>query len=145
MGRTRVTAPLNGVVLTMRPWERVGEWLDAGETFVLLGSTDHLELEARVSQRHIDRVRIGQEVRLKVEARPEHTFVARVTEIAPQAEAGATEEEEPTFVVRARIDNSEQLLRPGMQARAKIVGDRRPLGWIVIRPLVEWMQLRFWR
>jgi hypothetical protein len=32
-----------------------------------------------------------------------------------------------------------------MQARAKIVGDRRPLGWIVIRPLVEWMQLRFWR
>jgi len=143
--RTRVTAPLSGVVLTMRPWERVGEWLDAGETFVLLGSTDNLELEARVPQRHIDRVRVGQEVRLKVEARPEHMFVARVTEIAPQAEAGASEEDEPTFVVRARIDNSEQLLRPGMQARAKIVGDRRPLGWIVIRPLVEWMQLRFWR
>ncbi len=145
VGRTRLTAPLNGVVLTMRPWERVGEWLDAGETFVLLGSTDRLELEARIPQRHIDRVRVGQEVRLKVEARPEHMFVARVTEIAPQAEGGATEEEEPTFVVRARIDNSEQLLRPGMQARAKIVGDRRPLGWIVIRPLVEWMQLRFWR
>jgi RND family efflux transporter MFP subunit len=143
--RTRVTAPLSGVVLTMRPWERVGEWLDAGETFVLLGSTDDLELEARVPQRHVDRVRVGQQVRLKVEARPEHTFVARVTEIAPQAQAGASEEDEPTFVVRARIDNSEQLLRPGMQARAKIVGDRRPLGWIVIRPLVEWTQLRFWR
>ena len=143
--RTRVTAPLSGVVLTMRPWERVGEWLDAGETFVVLGSTDDLELEARVPQRHIDRVRVGQEVRLKVVARPEHMFVARVTEIAPQAVAGATEEDEPTFVVRARIDNSEQLLRPGMQARAKIVGDRRPLGWIVIRPLVEWTQLRFWR
>ncbi len=145
VNRTRVTAPLSGVVLTMRPWERVGEWLDAGETFVLLGSTDNLELEARVPQRHIDRVRVGQEVRLKVEARPEHMFVARVTEIAPQAEAGASEEDELTFVVRARIDNSEQLLRPGMQARAKIVGDRRPLGWIVIRPLVEWTQLRFWR
>ena len=65
--------------------------------------------------------------------------------IAPQAEARATEEDEPTFVVRAQINNSEQLLRPGMQARAKIVGDRRPLGWIVIRPLVEWTQLRVWR
>ena len=144
VGRTRLTAPLNGVVLTMRPWERIGEWLDAGEVFVLLGSTNDLELEARVPQQHIDRVRVGQEVRLKVEARPEHTFVARVTQIAPQAEPGERDEE-ATFVVRAWIDNSEQLLRPGMQARAKIVGDRRPLGWIVIRPLVEWMQLRFWR
>jgi RND family efflux transporter MFP subunit len=144
VGRTQLRAPVDGVVLTMRPWERVGEWLDAGETFVVLGSTDNLELEARVPQRHIDRVRVGQRVRLKVEARPEHTFVGRVTEIAPQAEAPA-EGGESTFVVRAGIDNSGQLLRPGMQARAKIVGDRRPLGWIIIRPLVEWMQLRFWR
>jgi membrane fusion protein (multidrug efflux system) len=145
VARTRLTAPVGGVVLTMRPWERVGEWLDAGETFVLLGRTDELELEARVPQRHIDRVSPGQEVRLKVEARPEKTFVARVTEIAPQAERPEEDATEPTFVVRARIDNEEGLLRPGMQARAKIVGDRRPLGWIVIRPLVEWMQLRFWR
>ncbi|MEN8145816.1 MAG: GAF domain-containing protein [Gemmatimonadota bacterium] len=142
--RTRLRAPVAGVVLTMRPWERVGEWLDAGETFVLVGRTDELELEARVPQRHIDRVRVGQRVRLKVEARPEHTFVAEVTEIAPQAEAGDGLNE-PTFVVRARIDNSRQLLRPGMQARAKIIGDRRPLGWIIIRPLVEWIQIRFWR
>jgi len=145
LDRTRLRAPVSGVVLTMRPWERVGEWLDAGETFVLLGRTDELELEARIPQRHIDRVRPGQEVRLKVEARPEHTFVARVTEIAPQAEPSEDGVSEPTFVVRARIDNDAGLLRPGLQARAKIVGDRRPLGWIVIRPLVEWMQLRFWR
>ena len=142
--RTQLRAPVAGVVLTMRPWERVGEWLDAGETFVLVGRTDDLELEALVPQRHIDRVRVGQQVRLKVEARPEHTFIGEVTEIAPQAEAGEGDAE-PTFVVRAGIDNSRELLRPGMQARAKIVGDRRPLGWIIIRPLVEWMQIRFWR
>lgn len=144
LGRTRLRAPVGGVVLTMRPWERVGEWLDAGETFITIGQTDELELEARIPQRHIDRVHVGDQVRLKVEARPEHTFVGRVSEIAPQAQA--TEPgEESTFVVRARIDNSEQLLRPGMAARAKIVGDRQPLGWIIVRPLVEWMQLRFWR
>ncbi len=144
LARTQLRAPVGGVVLTMRPWERVGEWLDAGETFVLIGRTDDLDLEARIPQRHIDRVRVGQRVRLKVEARPEHTFSGEVTEIAPQAEAGDGTEE-PTFVVRAGIDNSRGLLRPGMQARAKIVGDRRPLGWIIIRPLVEWIQIRFWR
>lgn len=145
--RTRLRAPVQGVVLTMRPWERVGEWLDPGDTFVQLGRTDELELEARVPQRHIDRVEIGQPVRLKVAARPEHTFVGQVFEIAPQAEVSDAADPlaEPTFVVRARIDNSRALLRPGMEARAKIVGDRRPFGWIVIRPLVEWVQLRFWR
>lgn len=145
--RTRLKAPVQGVVLTMRPWERVGEWLDPGEIFVQLGRTDELELEARVPQRHIDRVEIGQPVRLKVAARPEHTFVGRVVEIAPQAEVADAADpfSEATFVVRARIDNTGALLRPGMEARAKIVGDRRPFGWIVIRPLVEWIQLRFWR
>jgi multidrug efflux pump subunit AcrA (membrane-fusion protein) len=144
LDRTQLRAPVGGIVLTMRPWERVGEWLDAGETFVVLGRTDRLELEARIPQRHIDRVRLGQEVKLKVEARPEHTFIGQVTEIAPQAEREEGDDES-YFVVRAGIDNSGQLLRPGMQARAKVVGDRRPLGWIIIRPLVEWMQIRFWR
>lgn len=144
LDRTKLRAPVGGVVLTMRPWERVGEWLDAGDTFVVLGRTDQLELEARIPQRHIDRVRIGQEVKLKVEARPEHTFVGHVTEIAPQAELEEASGDS-YFVVRAGISNPGQLLRPGMQARAKVVGDRRPLGWIIIRPLVEWMQMRFWR
>lgn len=145
--RTELRAPVDGVVLTMRPWERVGEWLDAGDTFVLLGNTNRLELEARIPERHIDRVRVGHRVRLKVIARPEHTFVGEVTRIAPQAEVdGETGEAVgPTFVVRAGIDNSRQLLRPGMEARAKVVGERRPLGWLIIRPLVEWMQLRIWR
>ncbi len=146
LARTELRAPVDGVVLTMRPWERVGEWLDAGDTFVLLGSTNRLELEARIPERHIDRVRVGDRVRLKVISRPEHTFVGEVTRIAPQAEVGeATDGAGSTFVVRAGIDNSRQLLRPGMEARAKIVGERRPVGWLIIRPLVEWMQLRFWR
>lgn len=145
LARTELRAPVDGVVLTMRPWERVGEWLDAGDTFVLLGSTNRLELEARIPERHIDRVHVGDRVRLKVIARPEHTFVGEVTRIAPQAEVGETDAARSTFVVRAGIDNSRQLLRPGMEARAKIVGERRPVGWLIIRPLVEWMQLRFWR
>jgi RND family efflux transporter MFP subunit len=142
--RMELRAPVAGTVLTMRPHEKVGEWLEPGETFVVLGRTDGLELEVRVPQQHIDRVRVGQPVRLKVEARPEHTFVAHVTQVAPQAEPDG-DSGQRTFVVRAGIDNGRNLLRPGMQARAKIIGDRRPLGWMLVRPLVEWIEIRFWR
>ncbi len=141
--RTQLKAEVAGVVLTPRPQERLGEWLSAGETFVVLGRTDRLEVEARVAQRDIERVRPGQRVRMKVPARPNYTFVAVVTQIAPYADSTLTSD--PTFVVRAGLDNKRGLLKPGVDARAKIVGSRRPLGYLLIRPFVRWIQMRFWR
>jgi GAF domain-containing protein len=141
--RTRLVAPVGGAVLTLRPDERLGEWLTAGETFVVIGATDRLEVEARVAQYDISRVEPGQDVRLKVAARPRHMFVGTVTNIAAQADApdGGV----PTVVVRADVDNSHGLLRPGMEARAKIVGARRPLGYLVLRPFGRWIQMHLWR
>jgi GAF domain-containing protein len=141
--RTRLKAQVAGVVLTQRPDERLGEWLNAGETFVVLGRTDHLEVEARVAQKDIERVRLGQRVRLKVPARPDYTFVGTVTEVSPYADPAVPGD--PTFVVRADIDNTRGLLKPGMDARAKIVGSRLPLGYLLARPFIRWIQMRFWR
>jgi GAF domain-containing protein len=141
--RTLLRAHTAGVVLTARPHERLGEWLGAGETFVVLGRTNRLEVEARIRQRDIERVDPGQRVRLKVPARPDYTFVGTVTAIA--AYADSTLNGEPSFVVRADLDNSHALLKPGMEARAKIVGARRPLAYLLARPLVRWTQMRFWR
>ncbi|NIW35208.1 MAG: GAF domain-containing protein [Gemmatimonadetes bacterium] len=141
--RTRLRAEVPGVVLTPRLEEQLGGWLAAGETFVVLGRTDRLEVESFVAQEDIDRVEPGQRVRLKVPALPNYTFVGTVNEIAPYADS--TSAGEPTFVVRAGLDNERGLLRPGMDARAKIVGSRRPLGYLLIRPFVRWIQMRFWR
>ena len=141
--RTRLAAPASGTVLTLRPEDRLGEWLGAGETFVVLGRTDRLELEARVSQQDIERVRRGQEVRVKVPAHPQYTFIGTVTEIAPAADSSLAGE--PTVVVHAVLDNARALLRPGIEARAKIVGHRYPIGYLIARPFWRWIQMRFWR
>jgi RND family efflux transporter MFP subunit len=144
LARTRLVAPADGVVLTSRPEDRVGEWLSAGETFVVIGRTDQLEVESHVAQNDIQRVRIGQPIRVRVAALPMYTFVGTVTSIAAQADSVAPGEE-PTFIVRAELGNEQDLLRPGMEAKSKIVGSWRPIGWFLIRPFVHWIQLRFWR
>lgn len=144
MERAMVRAPVAGVILTPRPHERVGEWLRSGETFVVLGRTDQLWLESRVAQQDIERVHAGQAIRLRVPALPGYTFVGRVTRIAPQADSSASSGE-PTFVVRSELRNPRGLLRPGMAAKAKIVGPWRPIGYVVLRPFVRWTQMRFWR
>jgi len=143
--RTRLKVPpgVSGIVLTLRPQEKLGQQLRAGESFVVLGLTDRLEIEARIAQDDIERVAEGQRVRLKVPARPDYLFVGTVTGIA--AYADSTYRGEPTFVVTAGLDNTQGLLRPGMQGRAKIVGARRPIGYLIARPFVRWFQMRFWR
>lgn len=142
--RRNLIAPVDGVVLTSRPDDRVGEWLRAGETFVVIGRTDRLEVESHVAQSDIQRVRVGQPMRVRVAALPQYTFVGTVTTIAAQADS-VEPGEEPTFIVRAELENERDLLRPGMEAKAKIVGSWRPIGWFLIRPFVHWVQLRFWR
>ncbi|MBI4514161.1 MAG: efflux RND transporter periplasmic adaptor subunit [Gemmatimonadetes bacterium] len=142
--RTRLRAPVAGVVLTPRPRERLGASLEPGETFVVLGRTDRLEIEARVADRDIDRVRAGQRVRLKVPSRPEYTFVGTVTEIAshadpPEGRGGST------FAVRAGLENGAGLLKPGMDAKAKIVGSWRPIAALLMRPVIRLIQWHVWR
>lgn len=143
LDRTRLVTTTGGVVMTARPELKLGEWLRSGETFVTVGRTDPLEIESRVAQRDIGRVRSGQPMRVRVPARPDLTFVGSVTHVASHADTASGGE--PTFVVRGRFENVEQLLRPGMEARVKIVGRRRPLGILLTRPLVDWTRMRFWR
>lgn len=141
--RTRIRAPVDGVILTVRPHEMLGEYLEPGRTFVLLGRTDRLQVEALIEQHDVDRVQTGLPVRLKVAARPNHTFVGTIVQMSPSATPGPAGD--ATVTVWGDIDNDEGLLRPGLEARAKIVGARRPVGYLVFRPLIRWIQMRFWR
>jgi len=143
LARTRIRAPVDGTILTVRPHEMLGEYLDAGQTFVLMGRTDRLQLEGQVRQYDIERVQNGHPVRLKVAARPNHTFIGTVTQIAPAARSilGA----DATVTIWVDLDNGEGLLRPGLEARAKVVGARRPIGYIIARPLIRWINMTFWR
>ena len=141
--RTRIRAPVDGVVLTVRPHEMLGEYLEPGRTFVLLGRTDRLQVEALIAQHDVDRVQTGLPIRLKVAARPNHTFVGTIVQMSPAASLDPSGE--ATVTVWGDLDNGEGLLRPGLEARAKIVGARRPLGYLVFRPLIRWIQMRFWR
>ena len=52
----------------------MGSWADAGSAVLVIGRTDTLELEFGVDQRDVGRVRVGEEVRLRVDAFPQRRF-----------------------------------------------------------------------
>ena len=157
-----VRSPVTGVVLTPRPQEKLGSWVEAGSALIVVGRTDTLELDLNVDERDIGRVRVGDEVRLRVDAYPQRTFVGRVSAISPIGVDGLTGEQvdgwtggrvdgsnhatgngESGFPVRALVPNDSDFVRPGMVAYARVLTDNASvLGRVTREP---WRRLRlFW-
>jgi multidrug resistance efflux pump/GAF domain-containing protein len=135
-------APVSGIVLTSRPEERVGARLDAGDSLVILGRTDSLELEFGVPERDITRIRPGDEVRLRITALPQRTFRGRVRTIGElPSDVGG----ERVFPVLAVAPNDEGLLRPGMAAYARVLTEPASALWRVARGPLRSIRLLWWR
>jgi multidrug efflux pump subunit AcrA (membrane-fusion protein) len=122
--------------------ELVGRSLEEGDQLLALGRTDSLELEFGVAQRDIERVRPGQEVRLRVAAMPQHTFTGLVTTIAPAPADSASEVEYP---VRALVANPDGVLKPSMSAYVRVLTDPASAAARLVRGPARWTRLLWWR
>ena len=123
-----VRAATAGVILTPRMNERLGSRVAVGDPVAWVGDPGWMEAELEVDQADIGLIDLDDHVRLRVDAYPSVTYEGRVTAIAPGADTTSTAH---TFTVRAVLDNSAGLLRPGMEARARVLTDSRPL-WVVL-------------
>lgn len=137
-----VRAPVSGTVLSARPEERIGTHVDEGDLLVVLGRTDSLELDFGVDQRDVARVHAGSEVRLRVAALPQRTFVGRVVAIEARPIAG---EQTVTFPVRALVANDDGLLKPGMAAYARVLAEPASALGRVTRDPLRAARLLWWR
>jgi GAF domain-containing protein/biotin carboxyl carrier protein len=139
---TSLRSPLNGVVLTPRVEERVGELLSRGSAFCLVGALDPLEAEVMVAEDRVPEVQPGQEVFLKLSALPGQRFRTEVTRIGAVAEPEA---DGTRFRVVCAITNPEQRFRPGQEGWAKISLGRRPLGYVLLIRGWNYVRLWWWR
>ena len=139
---TTLRAPEGGVVLPPHVEQLAGRSLEEGDQLLAIGRTDSLELEFGVAQRDIARVRPGQEVRLRVDAMPQRTFVGRVRSVAPvPADSGA----EVRYPVRAVVANPDGALKPSMAAYVRVLTDPASAATRLLRAPVRWARLFWWR
>ncbi len=137
-----VRAPSSGIVLTARPEERTGAYLDAGDLALTNGRTDSLELEFGIDQREIGRIATGDEVRVRVDALPQHTFTGLVTTLGPLPSDSS---DHVSFPVRAMVANPDGLLRPGMAAYARVLTAPASVATRLVRAPARWARLFWWR
>lgn len=114
-----VRAPFSGD-LGVRKVE-VGQYLTAGTAIVSLTDLSELWANFTVTEKDSGNLKVGQPVRLKVDAYPGRTFDAKITTIEPQI---ATDTR--NIRVQATVANPEKILKPGMFVTTTVVLPDKP-------------------
>lgn len=108
---TVVRAPFSGIVA-----ERlvsVGDYVTKGTRVATVVRVDPLRVELTVPEQHVSLVRVGQPVRLTVDAYPGQEFAATVRFVSPSVRS-----DQRALTVEAVAPNSDGRLKPGLFATA---------------------------
>jgi membrane fusion protein (multidrug efflux system) len=93
----------------------LGQYLAAGTAVVTLQALDPIFVDYFVPQQSLDRIKVGQDVTLRVDTWPDQKFPGRITAINPQVDTSSR-----NVQVRATLANSDHRLLPGMFATIDI-------------------------
>lgn len=141
LGRMRVEAPIDGLVVSGDLTQSIGAPVEQGEVLFEVAPLDSYRLMLRVDERDIAYVRPEQTGSLLLSAMPGERQRFTVERVTPVSTA---EEGTNYFLVQADLEDAPELLRPGMEGVAKVeIGEAR-LIWISTRRITDWLRLWIW-
>ncbi len=125
--KTRITSPIDGIVtqLNSEAGEQVliGTMNNPGTVIMVISDMSEILAEVDVDETEIVSVKKGQRAEIGVDAvGDKHTYEGNVEEIGNTA---LRKGEVNSFAVKLKIEDSDDRLKPGMTARAKIETERK--------------------
>ena len=119
LAKADIRSPIDGLVLLrqIEPGQTVAASLQAPVLFTLAEDLAYMELHVAVDEADVGRIGEGQAATFTVDAWPERSFPATITQVrfAPRTVEGVV-----TYETVLAVDNSDLALRPGMTATAVI-------------------------
>jgi HlyD family secretion protein len=123
LDRTTIRAPIDGVIVgrNVNEGQTLATTLEAKTLFIVAGDLHQMQIEAKVDEADIGKIKVGQEATFTVDAHPGRQFSGIVHQVrkAPQVVQNVV-----TYIVVLSAANSENLLLPGMTALVRITVNR---------------------
>jgi len=123
----RVTAPMNGVVI--KKGVELGDTItsgvssfNAGTVVFTVADLGSLIVKVNLNEVDIAKVKVGQPVRITLDAYPQRAFTGKVRFVAPAADLV---EKIKVFKVEVALDELTDSFRTGMSANVEILGEKR--------------------
>ena len=117
--RVVLKAPIDGVIGTRQV--EVGGYVTPQAAVATLMEVNSVYVEVGIIERDIERIRLGQRVKVTVDSLPNTTFEGRVDNLAPLIEGKSR-----TLTAKVKVENNQGQLLPGMFARCEIAVFEKP-------------------
>ncbi len=108
--KTKIYAPLSSRIKEKLVSE--GDFVKNGTRLFTLIQPNPLKLRFSVSERDVGKMKVGQDVSVKVDAFPDREFTGKVSIVFP-----SLEEKTRTLAIEALVPDKENILKPGLFAR----------------------------
>jgi membrane fusion protein, multidrug efflux system len=115
LSKHTIQAPFSGVAGIRRV--SPGAYVAPGQAIVNLEKIDTLKIDFKVPELYLASIKTGQQIELEVDALPGRTFKATIYAIDPHVDVNGR-----ALSIRAKLENPELALRPGLFARISIKG-----------------------
>lgn len=131
LAKTRITSPIKGTVTELNAEigeiVMIGTMNNAGTVILTVADLDTIEVEVQVDETDIARVKRNQDAKIEVDAFPDTSFRAVVTEVGNSAQvSGLSASDRVTnFLVTLLLLDDVPAIKPGMTATADITVDKR--------------------
>jgi membrane fusion protein (multidrug efflux system) len=112
--RKVIRAPFSGLV-GIRQVD-LGQYFEAGSPIVSLQAVDPIFVDYTLPERYLTRIKPGQTVKVRLDAVPDRLFSGEVAAVNSGVDTGTR-----TLKIRATINNSENIMRPGMFAEVETI------------------------
>ncbi|MEX0269904.1 efflux RND transporter periplasmic adaptor subunit [Leptolyngbyaceae cyanobacterium UHCC 1019] len=125
-GTITITSPISGVVAD-REATKGESGQDAGKRIMTIVNGSSVQASGNIFERNLESIAVGQSVRVRANGMPNRTFNGRINVV------GAVVNGESRVVpVKAELDNSGGLLKPGMFVELEVLTDRTPASVLTI-------------
>jgi hypothetical protein len=141
IARANVTSPLGGIIIAGDIKDKVGSAVKLGETLFEVADLSNMRVVAKVEDRDISLVQIGQTGEVSPKSNPSLKFPFVVERIVPLSQAA---EGSNFFEVHCRLEDAPDWFRPGMEGQARFDGPRKSLAWIGTRRVFDTLRVWLW-
>jgi len=142
LGRSRLTAPFDAVVIAGDLGQSIGAPVRQGDTLLTLAAAGPARVIVEVDETEIDRIRPAQRGTLALSSLPWQGHAIVVERISPLAHAV---DGRNVFDVEARLLDAGAALRPGLLGRGRITVGRLPPLWAWCGQTADRLRLAWWR
>lgn len=120
---TLIRAPFNGTVLSKNAdvgevVAPLGAGINAKAAVVTIADMNSLQVEADVSESNIEKIEVGQNCQITLDAYPNHTYNGYVAKIVPTADRGKA-----TVMVKIGFKDYDKKVLPEMSAKVLFMKD----------------------